>query len=62
MSGDLWAVTVGAGIEPQAERGVAAVQAARLHAHAAVGPAHLRATRAAAPGCVVRAGETVELP
>ena len=57
----LWAVTVGAGIELQAEGGVAAVQDTLLCAHAAVGPAHLCATGAAAPGCVVRAGETIKL-
>lgn len=54
-----WDVTVGAGVEPQAERGAAAVQGAALRR--AVGAAHLRAARAAAPGRVVRAGETVEL-
>lgn len=55
------AVTVGAGIELQAQRGVAALQGALLHAHAAVGPARLRAARAAAPGRVVCAGETIKL-
>lgn len=58
-AGEPWDVTVGAGVEPQAERGAAAVQGAARRR--AVGAAHLRAARAAAPGRVVRAGETVKL-
>jgi len=61
LPGTLRAVTVGAGVEPQAERGIAAVQSTVLRAHTAVGPAHLCAACTAAPGCVVRAGETIKL-
>lgn len=61
LPGTPWAVTVGAGIELQAEGRVTAVQGTLLRLHAAVGPAHLSATRAATAGCVVRAGETIKL-
>lgn len=53
--------TVGTGIEPQTERASAAFQGTLLPAHAGVGPAQLCAAPAAAPGCVVCAGETIKL-
>lgn len=56
-----WAHTVGTGIELQAERASTALQGTLLPARAAIGPAGLCTTPAAASGCVVRAGETIKL-
>lgn len=52
--------TVGSGVELQAERASTALQGTLL-LPAALGAARLRAAAAAAPGCVVRAGETIKL-
>lgn len=52
--------TVGGGVELQAERASTALQGTLLPAQAAVGAARLQAP-AAAPGCVVGAGETIKL-